>query len=295
MKQQLRPVLLTTAALYLLFFISRFAYGYIAYPDQRQAFQAAARCGESGYQLFNYASSKVVRKNSQKAFRTVTLDQKYEKVAEFSTGANDFEGDSARFRTLIKKFNALIQYERSSGLKPRRCLHLAIGVHPDHFDDMIGEFKKIGTLLSLTVNKQDKTNEYKKLNAKRESLEKTKRALIALKQRGGKISELMNLENRILEIEEQIQSYGVKLGEYDEENEFCTVKATLAEGIGGQTISVGHRLKVAFEWSVKYGLLFTLLYAFLIGGAFITLALLRKLYGWKDRLRDLLKDEQKGG
>lgn len=293
MKHQLRPVLLITALLFLMLFIFRFVYGYIAHPDKRHAFQATARCGETGYQLTNYASSRMVRKNSQKAFRAVTVDQKYEKVAEFSTGADDFEGDSGKLRALIKKNNALIQYEQSSGLKPRRCLHLAIGVHPEHFDDMIVEIKKIGTLLSLTINKQDKTNEYKKLNAQRESLQKTKNALVALKQRGGKISELMELEKRILEIEEQIQRYGVELGEYDEENEFCTVKATLAEGTGGETISVAHRLKVAFEWSVKYGLLFALLYGFLIGGAFISLALFRKLSGWKDRLWKLLGEDGK--
>jgi hypothetical protein len=63
---------------------------------------------------------------------------------------------------------------------------------------------------------------------------------------------LTALEDRILAIENQIQSLGVKLGEYDEENEFCTVKFTLNEVSAAKGIPFVKRVKVAFEWTVKY-------------------------------------------
>ena len=37
------------------------------------------------------------------------------------------------------------------------------------------------------------------------------------------------MENKILEVEESIQKLGVKLGEFDTENEFCTIKFSLSE------------------------------------------------------------------
>ena len=40
----------------------------------------------------------------------------------------------------------------------------------------------------------------------------------------------MGLENRILEIEQQLQGLGVSLGNFDDENEFCTVHFSLLEG-----------------------------------------------------------------
>ena len=60
----------------------------------------------------------------------------------------------------------------------------------------------------------------------------------------------MNLENRILEIERQLQDLGVSLGDFDDENEFCTVKFSLQE-TKNVSISLFHRLKVALEWTVK--------------------------------------------
>ena len=62
---------------------------------------------------------------------------------------------------------------------------------------MILEIKKIGKLESIQIHKTDKTNEYRNLNAQRESLEKTRAALISFKGKGGKIDELINIENKI--------------------------------------------------------------------------------------------------
>lgn len=71
-----------------------------------------------------------------------------------------------------------------------------------------------------------------------------------MKSKGGKIDEYMGLENRILEIEQQLQGLGVSLGDFDDENEFCTVQFSLLEG-KELRIGVMQRIKVALEWTVK--------------------------------------------
>lgn len=258
-------------------FLLRLVYGYASYPDGRST-AATGSCGQPEYQLVNYASSKIKRQAPAGGAGGAALlvDQKYEKVAALSSVSDSFEQDEARVRTVIKDHNALIQFEQNVGLAGSRCLHLAIGVHPDRFDEMIAAVRKVGSLASVRINKKDKTNEYRELTAKKESLRKTHEALLALKRRGGKIEEYMQLENRILEIEKEIQKYGVRLGEFDEENEFCTVKFTLAESsVAG--ISFPHRIKVAFEWTVKYGLLLAFLFAFAVAGLFIGLLLFERL------------------
>ena len=60
----------------------------------------------------------------------------------------------------------------------------------------------------------------------------------------------MALENRILEIEQQLQQLGVSLGDFDAENEFCTIQFSLLEGIE-KKIGLMQRIKVALEWTVK--------------------------------------------
>jgi hypothetical protein len=87
---------------------------------------------------------------------------------------------------------------------------------------------------------------------KKTSIEKTLQSLNELKNKGGEISDFVALNEKILEIEEKLQGLGVELGNFDAENEFCTVKLSLYEGATEKNISLLHRIKVALEWTIKY-------------------------------------------
>lgn len=130
---------------------------------------------------------------------------------------------------------------------------------PDNFDAMLEEVKKIGNLKSIEINKTDKTSEYKDINAQRKSLENMRDSLILLRSKGGKLSEEIDLEYKIQEIEKQLQELGVTLGQYSEENELCTVKITLYENNYRESFSLIKLIKISFEWSVKYYLIMTVM------------------------------------
>lgn len=66
------------------------------------------------------------------------------------------------------------------------------------------------------------------------------------------ITNFVSLHDKILEIEVKLQESGVELGNFDAENEFCTVKLSVYEGATQKNIPFIHRLKVAVEWSIKY-------------------------------------------
>ncbi len=261
---------------FLLFFIFRLIYGYVSYPAE----------GSRGYinqgsmnsiSIRNYASSKLVKKNyKQKQSTNITVDQKYERVASLVNKTKAYAKDEKKLRVQIKKFNALIQYEQKSGLKGKRRLVMAIGVNPDKFDEMVTVVGKIGKIISKNIKKTDKTNEYKDLNAKKKSLMKIRNSLISLKNRGGKINEFINLENRILEIENKIQTLGVNLGEFDSENEFCTIRFTLTE-TKMTGISFLHRVKVALEWSIQYYLMLNIILIIVFASTLLLIILLEKL------------------
>ncbi len=181
-----------------------------------------------------------------------------------SSHTNAFDKDNQKIRQAIKKHKSLIQYENNSGLRGNRYLNLAIGVPPIYFDTMITELKTIGRLKSIVIDKVDKTNEFKELQAKRITLDKSLVALTKLKERSGEINDFVELEQKILDLEGQIQALGVTLGDFDEENEFCTVKITLSEKKTNiRNIHFMGRLKKAIEWTVKY-------YGLLAVGLFFT-------------------------
>ena len=226
----------------------------------------------------NYATKKIsvekgyVSKDSGEL--TPTIEQKYEKIANVYSQTKAFDKDLTNLQALISNYNAVVQYQNLSGVEGNRVIDLSIGVDPEKFDAFLTEIKKISELQNFNVSLIDKTSEFKDLNVERESLEKMRDALKALKNRSGKVNEYIDLEARILEVERQIQDTGVKLGDFSQENEFSTVRLTLSEvrsvTIRIDIIGVG---VISMKWTVGA-------YLFLLAlgiGLTLTVLILNKL------------------
>jgi hypothetical protein len=270
-------------SLFVLFalFVFRLIYGYVVVggDQERQILNTneISQSRDSIYQKQNIASKRLKSEAIGSPSRQV--DQKYEKVATIETQSTDLDSDEKKIRELINTSGSIIQNERSYGLKSKhdRTIKLAIGVPPESFDEMVENFKSFGKIILLTIDKKDKTNEYKDLQAKKESLLKIRSSLASLKNKGGRIDEYISLENRILEIEDEIQKLGISLGEYDSENEFCTVLLTLYESKHSGEISIIHRIKVALEWAIKYFCLLGFSFLMLIPVIYFGASLIRKM------------------
>lgn len=245
------------AALFLIMFTFRFIYGYtskdagnvnVTFDDFFSSISDVRK---------NYASEKKESKGGGdvQINANYASNQKYEKTAIIKTKTSDFENDEKKIKEKTKEYDAVIQYEQNSGQKGSRQLHLLIGVNPDLFDKFYGDAQKIGRITQCEVTKVDKTNEYRQLNAKKISIEKTLQSLNELKSRNGQVADFVMLNDKILEIEEILQDLGVQLGNFDTENEFCTVKISIYEGFSQNSISLMHRLKVALEWTINYYLI----------------------------------------
>ncbi len=273
MKKTIIKWLFILSGIFGILFLLRLGYGYTL------KISTAEKVGEylfteNNYKR-NYASEKYFVKSNNK-ITSINVDQKYEKVADIKSNTSNFKPQEQQARQIIEEFNALIQFEQKRGNTGYQSLNLLIGVPPENFDSLYIRLTQIGHISGKQITKKDKTNEYKELNAKKNSLEKTKNSLLALKNKGGKIEEFMNLENRILDIERQLQNLGVSLGDFDDENEFCTVKFSLQET---KTISVSlfHRLKVALEWTVKIYLKLFATLLFITACIYLSLLALEKL------------------
>ncbi len=203
------------------------AYEYMTYSPRvlRQGAEVSAPSQAVGKR--NYASAKYDIQGPAAAGAQV--DQKYERTATVQAQSTRFDDDEARTRNMIAAYNGIIQYESGRGTRGRRVLFLHVGVAPARFDEFYKEIQGIGIVRSMDITKTDKTNEYLTLKAKRASLEKNRASLMELKKRDGRIDELMALEREILQIEQELQDLGVRLGEFDELNAFCTVRYTLME------------------------------------------------------------------
>lgn len=248
------------AVLFIALFTFRIFYGYVAtdvgrtYEDIGDYFNSISDVRK------NYASEKMKKLDAVVHTQAQALSQKFEKTASIKIKSSEFEKDDKEIKAKSKDFGAVVQYEQNMGQKGERQVHLLIGVPPQLFDSFYVEIQRIGVIKATQITKVDKTNEYKQLNAKKASLEKNLQSMKELKTKQGTIEDYILLNNKILEIEEQLQGLGVELGNFDAENEFCTVRLSLHEGATEKHIPL-QRIKVALEWTIKYYalLLFSLL------------------------------------
>lgn len=261
-KQKFRRIAIAFMAVFVLMFLFRLLYGY-TYKGRRYD-----ELGSSGFfsgitsLRKNYASEKMKDYNPANADAThISGGQKYEKVADVTTKSTHFPEDEKLLHGTIRQFDAIIQYQQESGNKGSRQLQLLIGVSPEKFDSFYVAVQGIGKIRSVEVTKKDKTNEYRKLNAQRVSLEKSLASFNDLKAKEGKIEDFIQLHNKIYEVETELQGLGVELGNFDSENEFCTVQFSMYEGAAEKAIGMITRLKVSLEWTIKY-------YAVLVAGVF---------------------------
>jgi len=266
------------AGLFVLLFVFRLIYGYVATntnvsSDYRDNFFSSIDNVRK-----NYASEKIMMKgNDVQTASNIASNQKYEKTASIKTQTPEFEKDEKLIKEKSASFNAVIQYEKNLGQKGNRQIHLLIGVNPNLFDSLYIELQKIGVLKATEITKVDKTNEYRQLNAKKASIEKTLQSLNDLKSKGGQISDFIALNDKILETEEKSQELGVELGNFNTENEFCTVKYSMYEGATEKSISFIHRVKVALEWTIKYFAIISITMLVLSLTIFVLLLIIDKL------------------
>jgi len=256
MKRRVRIILLVASLLFLLLFLGRFAWLLYSSGGQQSGggglqFQGNFEQMQSADIVMrrNYASSKMLV--AQPSAAPQVLEQKYERVGNIAATSISFDKDLEALDTLSESMQALVQSENSYGLPGSRTLSLSFGVTPEKFEAFIDKLKLLGKLESITIVKTDKTAEYKELEARRLSLEKTRDGLRSLRVPGAALSDLVALETKILEIEGQIQELGVSLGDFAEGNSFCTVHYTLREQ---DAIALGPRVASALfgalEWSL---------------------------------------------
>ena len=268
--------------LFIVLFAFRFIYGFVATDTGRGGDYSGDFFSSLSRMRKNYASEKMAIKNDIQAQSNFASNQKFEKTASIKTKSTEFDTDDKLIKAKTKAYNAVIQYEQNLGQKGNRQIHLMIGVNPILFDSFYLDIQKIGVVKATQITKVDKTNEYRQLNAKKTSIENTLKSLNELKSRGGQIADFVALNDKILEIEGKLQELGVELGNFDAENEFCTVKLSIYEGATEKNISIFSRLKVALEWTIKYYAILTFTLLGLSVMLFIMMLILDRLkYLWQ--------------
>jgi hypothetical protein len=198
----------------------------------------------------------------------------YERTAELALGSAAFDDDEAVIRSAVASHQGTIFNEKKSGLAPERRLALEIGVPPDRFEALLKQLRQIGQLDSVTVQQQDRTAEFRRLHAQRQSLKKYLESV--LKHQTAKnlsIEETLKLEQKKQEIEKDLQSLSVHLGDFLGKESFYHLRVTLFEYQPGskldRTYTLPQRIFHAFVWALGWWFVVALT-ATVLGGIYLS-------------------------
>jgi hypothetical protein len=186
--------------------------------------------------------------------------QVFEKTARLASSTADFDRDQSALRAALEAHEAVIFNETNGGVAPARRLSLEIGVHPEQFDALVEDLRRVARLESVTVQQRDRTGEFRRLHAQRQSLKKHLEAVQKLRGAANPtIDDQLKLEQKVQDIERELQHVGVQLGDFVGKDSYYHVYVTLSE--------VGHRMDPASDVPVRIGHAFVWALAWWSGAA----------------------------
>lgn len=203
-----------------------------------------------------------------------------EKRATMVETATDFATKEAEVRASIEEYSATVFNEKSSGIEPDRKVTLEIGVNPDHFKSLVDKLSKITHLSSISVEQKDRTSEFRKLFAQRQSLKKYLEAITKLRDaKNMTFEDSLKLEQKIQDLEKELENLTVQFGDLLGKESYYHVHLTLVEYQPGDsrdtTYTIPKRLFNAFWWAIIwwFGVAFV---AALIAATAVSIVVLRQ-------------------
>jgi hypothetical protein len=181
--------------------------------------------------------------------------QVHEKRAQVAAGTAAFDNDEASIRAALALHQALVFNEKTSGLAPGRRLWLEIGVNPDQFDALVEQLRQIPHLENVSVQQRDRTSEFRRLHAQQQSLKKYQEAILKLRGAANlSIDDALKLEQRMQEIEKELQTLGAQFGDLLGKESYYHVYLTLSEYQPGSKLDPTNTLPLRLLHSLLWAL-----------------------------------------
>ena len=220
------------------------------------------------------------------------------------TGETDIETDDLdkaqqEIVQLIDAYQALTKSSRESKYNYDNCRYSTITIYipADKYNDFITELKKVGNMTSSSYNSDNITEEYNVTNNRLLSLQAQEEKVRELYARCTEIDELLQIEQRLSELESEITTIQNKINNYNLLTSYSTLTINLKEVSSYTKVESGffHRLLNSLKYSFNNFLAVVEDIVLFISGniftisAIILLLLLFKKIAKKKNLREKLK------
>jgi hypothetical protein len=184
--------------------------------------------------------------------------QVYEKTGHLALGTEAFDAEENAIRGALAAHQAIAFDENRGGIEPGRRLVLQISVPPDQFDALFAELQRLGQVRHVSDQKRDRTGEFRRLHAQRQSLKQYLASVLKLRDAKplSSIEDQLKLEQKIQDIEKELQALGVQMGDFLGKESYYQITLSLTEYLPGgrldPTYAAPQRLAHALVWALGW-------------------------------------------
>lgn len=181
---------------------------------------------------------------------SVVQEEKAEKLVytgSISMETKDYDNYTKEFVGILKKYEGITQSMNEYTRYDNRFVDMTVRIPAAKFDDFLNEIRNSsGSVTSLSTNVDNITKRYNDNDLQIEALETQHARLIELLAKAEDLSDVVLLEERLSDVEYQLNSLKSYKGDMDEQVAYSTITVTISEVNVLTKTSFGQRVKEAF-------------------------------------------------
>lgn len=193
-----------------------------------------------------------------------------------SIQTQDYSASKSEIMALISKYDGFIQDDStySNGYSlPSGCF--TVRIPTENFDAFMNSLSTTGNVITSSRSAQNITESYYNTAGQIESLEKERDRLNEMMGQATSVSDLIEIEDKLMQVEQSLQSYQQSLAGMDLDLEYSTISIDLAqvEVYSAADWSLASRITAALSdtWNVFVTGLASLLIALIYAGPWLVL------------------------
>lgn len=151
--------------------------------------------------------------------------------ADIAIESKNFDEDLESIKSLVKDNGGYYSSSSLHGSKDSssRYADLTVRVPADQYSTFVESIGGIGSVTYSSESADDITSEYVDIQARIKSLNTKMERLLALEQEAKTVEELLEIEDRINEVQYELESYEGQKKYYDDKVEYCTIDISISE------------------------------------------------------------------
>ena len=176
-----------------------------------------------------YPNEAVPAKSAAAPSPVLPSGRKLIRNAELSVETKSFDDFHAALMQKTAALGGYVESSDSGAFSSMRYEHLVLRIPADSLDAFLQSVAELGTVTSQNTSVQDVTEKYIDVKSRLAALETEQETLLALLKKAEKLTDILEIQDRLTEVRGSLESYKAQLQALDSQIDYSTVTMVVNE------------------------------------------------------------------